>query len=763
MVATSSSTNYSRGRSGPVNRINNSPSSDWSVGSGKGSSILRAAHARRSPSPSRTVAAVNKYNSPHNHAQQQQQRTPNAGNSTAASSVRSNAQLSRGSTPQERFQNMQKTNAGSNKVSSYPHPPTTPDFPRVDSLDSFDGESMNTTMNTELFRKFEEAFNVTLRNNPTILPGAPAVMKSIKTTLFKVQQGKVAKVAEMRRQLDEAKGEITNMDQHLGQQREELARKKTEYTREMADIEAATKDLKGKVAEARKDKDEMAKHLDFLSKSRADVEKALKVEVKKLEKERDALLKVSQERKRIQKVQEENMNLKGVVDGMSEEASKEKQELNEKKEMLKQMKEKNEKIRNESETVKKEIEMEQKGLLEINVTIQAKKAALLENKKESQEKLNELETELAEAKKEAQDQMNELKIELAKTKLSSGVKKTVTSLMSPCDGGNDQIDELEKELAEAVTQDQLNGLKAELAKTKLSSGMKKTVTSLMTRCDGGDDQNDDSHARPSSSRNEDKVDGAGINVTPTPRAVVFDSNLPSPRYEDAQSPIEDVARKERSRSRSRSRRSRSRSKSQRRWDSKRVEEEEMGREIEILRLELEEVRARNNVAMREQEAAIREQEATIREQEAREAENALREEADFMRNEIRVNEAEGALRDQLKHMDTIRTEMRSSRRNSLGVSPSAYTSQSPSFRRSHRDRDHEERYYSFLHKDREPTSSPPHTSRTSRRFRLENDDDRPRTSRNTFSRSNFSSPLASSSSRRPFSDRAARSTPEWRR
>lgn len=560
-------------------------------------------------------------------------------------------------------------------------------------------------MNTDLFRKFEEAFNITLRNNPTILPGAPAVIKSIKTTLFKVQQGKVAKVTEMRKQLDEAKAEITSMDQHLGQQREDLAKKKSEYSKEMNDIQASTNELKEKVAEARKDKDEMSKHLDFLSKSRVDVEKALQAEVKKVEKERDALLQATKERKRIQKVQEENMSLKGEVDGMSVAANKEKQDLNEKKEMLKSMKEKNDTLRNESETIKKEIEMEQKGLMEMNLTIQAKKEALLETKKETQEKLDALEKELAEVKKAANDQMNQLKIELTKTKLSSGVKKTVTS--------------------------------------------------LMTRCDGGDNQIDDSDARPSSSRNEEKVDGAGIirsnenahDVPPTPtRGVMFASDLPSPRQEEVQSPHENVAR--RSRSRSRSRRSRSRSKSQRRRSSsKRAEEKEMGREIEILRLELEEVRARNNEA--------------IRDQEAREAESALRDQVDTIRNEIRVNEAESALRDQLNQMDSIRTEIRSSQRNSLGVSPSAFASSSPSFRQSHRDRDPEERYYSFLHKDREPMSPP--FSRTSRRYRLEDDDDRPRSSRNTISRSNFSSPLARTSSRRPYSDRAARSTPEWRR
>ena len=593
MVATATSKKWTRGH-GPVNKINQAHSNEWSVGSNKGSNLLRAAHAKRSPSPSRTATAVNKY-SP--------QRNPNTGNNI--SSVRSSI-LSRGSTPQERFQNMQKTNGS--RVST-----TTQNFTRTDSLDSLDAE----TMNTDLFRKFDEAFNITLRNNPTILPGAPTVIKSIKTALFKVQQSKVAKEAETMKQLDQLKSEMSNMDHKISQQREELARKKEEYSKEMDDIEAAKKVLKQKVDEAKGDNDEMTKHLDFLSKSRVDVEKALQAEVKIVEKERDALLKATKERKKIQQIQEENTILQDDVESMHEEAKKENQELKEKKAELEKLKEKNKAIRNETEAIKKELEIEQKGLLEMNATMKAKKTALLEGKKVSQDQVNAI----------------------------SSVQRTVTSLIPNCGKGNDQID--------------------------------------------------DSDVRPFSLRNEHDVGST--------RGVAFDPNLTRLEAEHPE---------ERSRPRSRSRaRSRSRSKSRRR---KTHEEEEMGKQIESLRLELEEVRARNNIA--------------VHDQEAREAESELR--------------------------------------DSLGMHPPEEYA-SPTFRHSHRGRDQQERYYSFLHKDRETAS--PHYSRPSptwRRSRLGNDDDRPRSSRSTFSRMNFSSPLGSTGRRSsfPYSDRATRSTtPEWRR
>ena len=43
-------------------------------------------------------------------------------------------------------------------------------------------------VNNSLYTRFKEAFNLTLRNHPGILPGAPTVINSIQKTLFKVQR-----------------------------------------------------------------------------------------------------------------------------------------------------------------------------------------------------------------------------------------------------------------------------------------------------------------------------------------------------------------------------------------------------------------------------------------------------------------------------------------------------------------------------------------------------------------------------------------------
>ena len=211
----------------------------------------------------------------------------------------------------------------------------------------------------------------------------------------------------------------------------------------------------------------------------------------------------------------------------------------------------------------------------------------------------------------------------------------------------------------------------------------------------------ETHNRPFTLRNE-------RDVSSTPRGVAFDPNL----TKEAEHPEERPRSRSRTRARARAR-SRDRSKSRRRKNN---EEEEMGKQIESLRLELEEVRARNNIA--------------IHDQEAREAESELR--------------------------------------DSLGMHRSDEYA-SPTHRHNHRGRDHQERYYSFLHKDTETAS--PRYSRASptwrRCSRLEDDDDRPRSSRSTFTRKNFSSPLGSSGRRSsfPYSDRVSRrsTTPEWRR
>lgn len=625
----------------PPDRISQMRSNDWSVGSNKSSSILRAAHAKRSPSPSRTAAAAGKY-SP--------QRNPNTGNNIA--SVRSSI-LSRGSTPQERFQNMQMTNG---RVGGGYSSNKTEDVARADSFDT-------ETKNHELFKKFEAAFNFTLQNNPGILPGDPATIESIKSVMFKVQKSKAVKEAEMmnqlerlkgemttkeaetRKQLDQIKSEMSNMDHQISQQKGEIARKKREYSKEISALEAAEKDLKHIIDGTAKDKEDMVKHLSFLNKSRMEVEKALKAEVEKVEIDRDALQKVTKERQKIQKVMEQNKSLEDEVDRMSEEASKKNQELQERKKEIKKLTEKN-------DATEKELEKEQQEQQEIAKTLETRKT------------------------------------ELARTKLSSANQK------------------------EGIVQ--------------------KRLASYMVNCGDSVDQIVESDARPFDLRDEDVLldDENSLAYRIIDARVVSEGKA---RQEaealdhNIRNSLLDVSSDEESvEGLSRSRRSSRPKEARRKKSSKRKEEEQMKKQIDGLRkkqidglrMELEEVRARNNIA--------------IHDQEARDAEDTLR-------AGIRVNQR-------------------------LLMSPPSEYASSPSLRHNHRDQDYEEeRYHSFLHKDREP-ASPAYsrrdkfTSPSSRRYRLEDDDDRPSSRRNSLSRNNFSSPPSRRSS--PYSNRITRSAPK---
>ena len=669
MVSTSKS--FGRGR--PYDRLKPSRSNDWSVGSG-GSSILRAAHAKRSPSPSRTAAAVSKY-SP--------QRNQNKGNNIA--SVRSSI-LSKGSTPQERFQNMQKTNgrlAGASYGSK-----SADNLTQMDSLDSFDAEMMN----TDLYKTFEAVFNNILKNNPGILPGAPSVIKPIKTALYKAQKNKANKEEEIRKQLDKINGEVSSLEQQVSQQKEEMARRKSECSKELEAIEATKKIMTEKMDEVKADKDEMARHLDFLKKAHSDIEKALQSEVKAVEKDRDILKRASNERKKIQKVKEENESLKDEVDRESDKANKENQTLKQRKEELKELAEKNKSLKKENESLKKELEMEQQGLTEMNKSIKTKKVDLDESKKAVQDQMKELE----ESKREAQDRMKEL------------------------------------EESKREAQDRMKELESELASVKKQTG-------FLSTCDGGN-----------------QTVGTDVYDLEPDKQVHSAFQITSVReipLEFTEKDEVNVRARSKSRSKEQSRaRSKSRSKAQRRKTKKKEEEQIMINEIDNLRTELEAVRLRNNIALHEQES--------------RDAEDALIDRMEIMRAEIRLND-----------------------RNSFST-PSNYN--------SHHDLDNEERYYSFIRQEREPASpryshvspgsrrynlededdrpsshrrssnreptSPrfSHASPGSRRFKLEDEDDRPSSNRRSYSSRSTSTGRGRRSSI-PYSDGATRTTPEWRR
>lgn len=282
------------------------------------------------------------------------------------------------------------------------------------SNDTYDTMDQN-TMETALFKKFEEAFDMTLRNNPGILPGAPMIIESIKMAMFKVQKSKAIREVEMRNQLDRLKGEMTSMEQQLSQQMGSIAMKKSELTKvgnetfaheslkkQLEAMEAVKDDLKHKMDGANVEKKEMVKHLDLLSKSRVELEKKLDKEVKIVEKSKEALQAIIKERKKLEKQRDENKELEDKVEKMTEVASKEKKALQDEVAEHKKFMEHIQTLKDQNELTKQELEKEKKEILGITQTLQAKKSALLESKadleRQFQKEINELESQLADAK-----------------------------------------------------------------------------------------------------------------------------------------------------------------------------------------------------------------------------------------------------------------------------------------------------------------------------------------------------------------------------
>lgn len=613
----------------PPDKVKQMRSSEWSVNSGKGgggthSSIYRAAHAARK-SPSAAVAM--KY-SP--------QRNANTGNQKSST------------TPQERFQNMKKANnRGGGRGGGYNAPEE--ETRNTGSFDSLDVE----TTETDLYKQFEEAFTVTIKNNPGILPGAPNVIESIKTAMFKVQKSKAAKEAEMRKQLDQVKSDMINMEHKLNKQISEIAMKKTEFLTQMKGMESVKKDLEQKFNGTAAEKEQLAKNLAFLSKSRKELEKALEAEVKKVEKDRDALKKVVAERKKIEKVNEENKSLEDEVLRMSEEANKQNVALNEKKDELKKLEEKNQILRIEYETTQEKLEEEQQQILEMTKAIQAKKSALLESKDDLERQSHELERQMVAANLASPN------LTYVMRNFGDGAEHLVDGALSACMGVQDVAS--------------VRGQKSLRDVPPLADSMSVVK---------------------SSSEIKDRQDAEKIDYSMPEINVHHSLNPPVASNVNAPSDDDSDASKERRR----------RKRNKRKEGKRRQEEEDkmMKREIDNLRMELEAVRARNNI--------------NLRNEEARDAENSRRDQLEFLRSEIRVKNKQRMTQE--RHRDRDYSHFRRGNEHIMS---------SPASRR-----------YPF-EDDERPSLR---TSPASRRYDL-GDDDRP--------------------SRRRFDDRFSRSTPESHR
>jgi myosin heavy subunit len=281
--------------------------------------------------------------------------------------------------------------------------PSIPSLLSIDSEADFGGNRRadhHEIEETEMYRKFEEAFNMTLHNNPGILPGAPAVIDSVKSALFQVQKVKAQRENEMRRKLDEVKNEKDQLEAQLRKEMGAYALRRNGLVKELEtekidnDIQqdalnkqiianqAIKRELTSKMTDITEEKEELTKHLSYLSKSRVELEDALETEMKNVQKDRDALQKVLAERKQLQKQKMENKELESRIESMSNDASKEKQALQAEVAELKKFEEHVSQLRKQNEEAREGLELEKKNLMEVTETMQTKKLTLMESLKD---------------------------------------------------------------------------------------------------------------------------------------------------------------------------------------------------------------------------------------------------------------------------------------------------------------------------------------------------------------------------------------------
>ena len=277
-------------------------------------------------------------------------------------------------------------------------------------------EDDNSITDTALYTKFREAFELTLRNNPGILPSAPSVVDSVEKALHNLTKSRVDTEKNLREKISIVKKEKEEMEQRLNSdmgnlalQRNALKQELDALTKEknagedslkkqLEAVRAMKMDIQVRTEEASKEKEELTKHLGFLSKSRVELETALEKEMKLVEKDRDSLQKVIAERKSIQSQKMENKELESKIEIMTEAATKEKAALQAESEELRSFEAHLKKLKESNEITRQELEEEKRQLLEITRTLQIKKQAVTESKmdieKGMQAEIEELEAQI---------------------------------------------------------------------------------------------------------------------------------------------------------------------------------------------------------------------------------------------------------------------------------------------------------------------------------------------------------------------------------
>lgn len=282
-------------------------------------------------------------------------------------------------------------------------------------------------VNNSLYTRFKEAFNLTLRNHPGILPGAPTVINSIQKTLFKVQMKRALKEKELRTQLDAIKAEKDKLEQQLRKEIGLNALTVTELAEQLEDtksgkdkqqeslnkeiiaVQAVKDDLKKMMTQVTHEKEELTKHLTYISQSRAELEKTLETELQLINKDRDALKKTILEREKLQKRRMENKDLENKIIQMSHAVNEDRDALQSEEAQLLNCKEQIKQLKQENESTQQSLEQEQAQLRSIADELQAKKLALIESKceieKQYQKELDGLDSQIECRKKKHENDM----------------------------------------------------------------------------------------------------------------------------------------------------------------------------------------------------------------------------------------------------------------------------------------------------------------------------------------------------------------------
>ena len=332
---------------------------------------------------------------------------------------------------------------------------------RYPSLIDLESPVEQHVMKTDLYRRFEEAFEKTLQSNPGLLPGSSPVAKTIKSALYKVQKAKADgeselrfqleteqdgrnepndenKLNEMKRQLDKAKmknglveaemrREMATMAMKHSELKNSIAEAKSDRDRvqaalqkEMKEIRSMNSDLQAQLKATASEKEHLSHHLNQLSRTRVELEKSIASEVKNVERDKSTLEQLTEERKavaneitlerqRLRNAKSENKKFEAKIEHLTIAAAKEKEALKREIAEIELLEKHTNDLRRQNEISRGELEREQGQLKEVAAAMETKKSILRDSRRDMEEKYNreieELEKGLTRTSREMENRM----------------------------------------------------------------------------------------------------------------------------------------------------------------------------------------------------------------------------------------------------------------------------------------------------------------------------------------------------------------------